>query len=98
LALFLQNDLVHARATFHCPRNPFYLSVNRNKSVKPAILRNEAKIIGSKPAARVCHKVGRDSSLQHVGDRSLGDWRVIFIEDNNSIIIVAVGNRREIYD
>ena len=28
----------------------------------------------------------------------VGDWRVIFIEDNNSIIIVAVGNRREIYD
>jgi len=28
----------------------------------------------------------------------VGDWRVIFIEDNSSIIIVAVGNRREIYD
>ena len=28
----------------------------------------------------------------------VGDWRVIFIEDNTSIIIVAVGNRREIYD
>jgi mRNA interferase RelE/StbE len=27
-----------------------------------------------------------------------GDWRVIFIEDNTSIIIVAVGNRRDIYD
>ena len=28
----------------------------------------------------------------------VGDWRVTFIEDNTSIIIVAVGNRREIYD
>ena len=28
----------------------------------------------------------------------VGDWRVIFIEEATSIIIVAVGNRREIYD
>lgn len=28
----------------------------------------------------------------------VGDWRVIFIEDFTSITIVAVGNRREIYD
>jgi mRNA interferase RelE/StbE len=28
----------------------------------------------------------------------VGDWRVIFIEDKNSIVIVAVGNRRDIYD
>lgn len=28
----------------------------------------------------------------------VGDWRVIFIEEDNSIVIVAVGNRREIYD
>jgi mRNA interferase RelE/StbE len=27
----------------------------------------------------------------------VGDWRVIFIEDNASIIIVAVGNRRDVY-
>lgn len=27
----------------------------------------------------------------------VGDWRVIFIEESASIIIVAVGNRREIY-
>lgn len=27
-----------------------------------------------------------------------GDWRVIFIEEKASIIIVAVGNRRHIYD
>jgi mRNA interferase RelE/StbE len=27
----------------------------------------------------------------------VGDWRVDFIEENNLIIIVAVGNRREIY-
>lgn len=28
----------------------------------------------------------------------VGNWRVIFIEDKNSIVIVAVGNRRDIYD
>ena len=28
----------------------------------------------------------------------IGDWRVIFIEDTTSITIIAVGNRREIYD
>ena len=28
----------------------------------------------------------------------VGDWRVIFIEDTASITIVAVGNRRDIYD
>jgi mRNA interferase RelE/StbE len=28
----------------------------------------------------------------------VGDWRVIFIEESASIIIVAVGNRKDIYD
>jgi mRNA interferase RelE/StbE len=28
----------------------------------------------------------------------VGDWRVIFYEEDGSIIIVAVGHRREIYD
>jgi len=28
----------------------------------------------------------------------VGDWRVIFYEDGDSIIVVAVGHRREIYD
>lgn len=28
----------------------------------------------------------------------VGDWRVIFIEERTSIIIVAVGNRKDIYD
>ncbi len=28
----------------------------------------------------------------------VGDWRVIFVEERNSIIVVAVGNRRDIYD
>ena len=28
----------------------------------------------------------------------IGDWRVIFIEDARSITIIAVGNRKEIYD
>jgi mRNA interferase RelE/StbE len=28
----------------------------------------------------------------------IGDWRVIFYEENGTIVIVAVGHRREIYD
>ena len=28
----------------------------------------------------------------------IGDWRVIFIEDMRSITVIAVGNRKEIYD
>ena len=28
----------------------------------------------------------------------VGDWRVIFYEDGGSIVVVAVGNRRDIYD
>jgi mRNA interferase RelE/StbE len=28
----------------------------------------------------------------------VGDWRVIFIEEGASIVIVAVGNRKDIYD
>ena len=28
----------------------------------------------------------------------IGDWRVIFIEDAQSITVIAVGNRKEIYD
>lgn len=28
----------------------------------------------------------------------VGDWRVIFIEEKTTIVIVAVGNRRDIYD
>lgn len=28
----------------------------------------------------------------------IGDWRVIFIEEKTTMIIVAVGNRRDIYD
>jgi mRNA interferase RelE/StbE len=28
----------------------------------------------------------------------VGDWRVIFYEEGNTIIVVAVGHRREIYD
>jgi mRNA interferase RelE/StbE len=36
---------------------------------------------------------GRDGSRLRVGD-----WRVIFYEDQEAIVIVAVGHRREIYD
>ena len=28
----------------------------------------------------------------------IGDWRVIFIEDASSLTVIAVGNRKEIYD
>ena len=28
----------------------------------------------------------------------IGDWPVIFIEDARSITVIAVGNRKEIYD
>lgn len=28
----------------------------------------------------------------------VGDWRVIFFEDARTITVVAVGNRRDIYD
>jgi mRNA interferase RelE/StbE len=28
----------------------------------------------------------------------IGDWRVIFYEENGTIVVVAVGHRREIYD
>ncbi|HKS87784.1 MAG TPA: type II toxin-antitoxin system RelE/ParE family toxin [Pseudolabrys sp.] len=27
----------------------------------------------------------------------VGDWRVVFYEERNSIVVVAVGHRREIY-
>lgn len=36
---------------------------------------------------------GRDGARLRVGD-----WRVIFIEESTSIIVVAVGNRKDIYD
>jgi mRNA interferase RelE/StbE len=28
----------------------------------------------------------------------VGDWRVIFYQENETIVVVAVGHRREIYD
>jgi mRNA interferase RelE/StbE len=36
---------------------------------------------------------GRDGARLRVGD-----WRVIFYEDQGTIIVVAVGHRREIYN
>jgi len=36
---------------------------------------------------------GRDGMRLRVGD-----WRVIFFEDRGTIIVAAVGHRREIYD
>ncbi len=36
---------------------------------------------------------GRDGARLRIGD-----WRVIFYEDENTIIIAAVGHRRDVYD
>ena len=36
---------------------------------------------------------GRDGARLRVGD-----WRVIFFEDGENIVVAAVGHRREIYD
>jgi len=36
---------------------------------------------------------GRDGARLRVGD-----WRVIFYEERGTIVVVAVGHRREIYD
>jgi mRNA interferase RelE/StbE len=36
---------------------------------------------------------GRDGARLRVGD-----WRVIFYEDRGTIVVVAVGHRREIYE
>jgi mRNA interferase RelE/StbE len=36
---------------------------------------------------------GREGSRLRVGD-----WRVIFYEESGTIVVVAVGHRREIYD
>jgi mRNA interferase RelE/StbE len=41
----------------------------------------------------VKHLKGRAGSRLRVGD-----WRVIFYEQGNAIVIVAVGHRSEIYD
>jgi mRNA interferase RelE/StbE len=37
--------------------------------------------------------MGRDGMRLRVGD-----WRVIFYEDQETIVVAAVGHRREIYD
>jgi mRNA interferase RelE/StbE len=36
---------------------------------------------------------GRDGARLRIGD-----WRVIFFEDQGTIVVAAVGHRREIYD
>jgi mRNA interferase RelE/StbE len=36
---------------------------------------------------------GRDGARLRIGD-----WRVIFYEDDGAIVVAAVGHRREIYD
>jgi mRNA interferase RelE/StbE len=36
---------------------------------------------------------GRDGARLRIGD-----WRVIFYEDDGAIVVAAVGHRREVYD
>jgi mRNA interferase RelE/StbE len=36
---------------------------------------------------------GRDGARLRVGD-----WRIIFYVERNTLVVVAVGHRREIYD
>lgn len=36
---------------------------------------------------------GQDSSRLRVGD-----WRIVFYQESQSVVVVAVGHRREIYD
>ena len=62
--------------------------------------RREGKI-GAKLTTYVINGSGDVKRLKgHGGGCRLrvGDWRVIFIEDARSITVIAVGNRREIYD
>jgi len=35
---------------------------------------------------------------RHGARLRVGDWRVIFYEEDDTIVVVAVGHRREIYD
>ena len=55
--------------------------------------------INAKLTAYATNGSGDVKSLKGRGGCRLrvGDWRVVFIEESSSIIIVAVGNRREIY-
>lgn len=40
-----------------------------------------------------------DAKLARAGSRlRVGDWRIIFDVEGNTIVVVAVGHRREIYD
>jgi mRNA interferase RelE/StbE len=47
-------------------------------------------------------ETGKGDVKRLKGQRGLrlrvGDWRVIFYEESGSIVVVAVGHRREIYD
>ena len=58
------------------------------------------KRIDTKLTAYATNGSGDVKRLKGMGGRRLrmGDWRVIFIEDARTITVVAVGNRREIYD
>ena len=58
------------------------------------------KRIDTKLTAYATIGSGDVKRLKGMGGRRLrmGDWRVIFIEDARTITVVAVGNRREIYD
>ena len=49
------------------------------------------------------HAAGGSGDVKRLQGRAgnrlrVGDWRVIFIEENRNIVVTAVGNRRDIYD
>jgi mRNA interferase RelE/StbE len=49
-----------------------------------------------------CAATGQGDIKRLKGSRDMrlrvGDWRVIFSDDGHTIIVGAIGNRREIYD
>ena len=57
--------------------------------------RIDAKLTGSAETGHgdVKRLKGRDGSKLRIGD-----WRVIFYLDGDTIVVAAVGHRREIYD
>jgi mRNA interferase RelE/StbE len=73
----------------------------------PAAIRQWLKLT-QKVRQRVNARLEQFAKTGHGGVKKLkgragarlrvGDWRLIFYEENGTIIVVAVGHRREIYD
>jgi hypothetical protein len=55
-------------------------------------------VANTEPGLYATNRSGDVKRLKGVAGCRLRIWRVIFIEDARSINIVAVGNRKEIYD